>query len=58
MKKTAFIGPFPPPLGGVAVINKSFQNIVYNGEWCHYKSKRLDLLLFLYKSFKLKKQRY
>lgn len=32
--------------------------IQYNGEWCYYKSKRLELLLFLYKSFKLKKQRY
>ncbi len=29
MKKNAFIGPLPPPIGGVAVINQSFQNIVY-----------------------------
>ncbi|WP_417199528.1 glycosyltransferase family 4 protein [Bizionia sp.] len=31
MKKLAFIGPLPPPLGGVAVINQSFQNIDYDG---------------------------
>lgn len=31
MKTAAFIGPLPPPLGGVAVINQSFQNIVYDG---------------------------
>ncbi len=31
MKKTAFIGPNPPPLGGVAVINQSFQKIDYDG---------------------------
>ena len=31
MKKSAFIGPLPPPLGGVAVINQSFQNIDYDG---------------------------
>lgn len=31
MNKSAFIGPLPPPLGGVAVINQSFQNIEYNG---------------------------
>lgn len=31
MKKSAFIGPLPPPIGGVAVINQGFQNINYNG---------------------------
>ncbi|MDN3492051.1 glycosyltransferase family 4 protein [Winogradskyella bathintestinalis] len=31
MKKTAFIGPLPPPLGGVAMINQSFQNLNFNG---------------------------
>jgi len=30
MKKSAFIGSLPPPLGGVAIINQSFQNIEYN----------------------------
>lgn len=29
-KVSAFIGPLPPPLGGVAIINQSFQNIDYN----------------------------
>lgn len=31
MKTSAFIGPLPPPLGGVAIINQSFQTIDYNG---------------------------
>jgi glycosyltransferase involved in cell wall biosynthesis len=30
MSKIAFIGPLPPPLGGVAVINQSFQEIDYS----------------------------
>ena len=30
MSKIAFIGPLPPPIGGVAVINKSFQEIDYS----------------------------
>lgn len=34
------------------------EKIQYNGEWCFYKSKRIELLLYLYKTFKLKKQRY
>ncbi|MEO8933056.1 MAG: hypothetical protein ABI295_02020, partial [Xanthomarina sp.] len=32
--------------------------IQYNGEWCFYKNKQIEFLMFLYKSFKLKKQRY
>lgn len=32
--------------------------IQYNGEWALYKSKRTELLIFLYKYFKVKKQRY
>ncbi len=31
LKKNVFIGPLPPPLGGVAVINQSFQSLSYNG---------------------------
>ncbi|MFS4416411.1 hypothetical protein [Maribacter sp. 2307ULW6-5] len=34
------------------------EKISYNGEWSYHKSKRIELLLFLYKSFKMKKQRY
>ena len=30
-KKILFVGPLPPPLGGVAVINQSFQSLEYNG---------------------------
>ena len=30
MSKIAFIGPLPPPIGGVAVINQSFQEIDYS----------------------------
>jgi len=30
MSKIAFIGPLPPPLGGVEVINQSFQEIDYS----------------------------
>lgn len=30
-KKIGFIGPLPPPLGGVATINKSFQELDYPG---------------------------
>jgi lipid II:glycine glycyltransferase (peptidoglycan interpeptide bridge formation enzyme) len=32
--------------------------IQYNGEWVSYKSFKVELLVFLYKYFKLKKQRY
>lgn len=31
LKKNVFIGPLPPPLGGVAVINQSFQSLNYSG---------------------------
>ena len=31
MNKIAFIGPLPPPLGGVSIINQSFQEINYSG---------------------------
>lgn len=34
------------------------KRIQYNGEWCFYKSKSVEILMFLYKNFKLKKQRY
>ncbi len=30
-KKTLFVGPLPPPLGGIAVINQSLQAIDYDG---------------------------
>lgn len=30
----------------------------YTGEWVRYKNKRLELLMLLYKIFRLKKQRY
>ena len=30
-KKNVFIGPQPPPLGGVAVINQNFQSLDYDG---------------------------
>ena len=30
-KKNAFIGPLPPPLGGVAMMNKSFQKLKIDG---------------------------
>tara|TARA_R110002050_G_scaffold198306_1_gene333100 strand:- start:4126 stop:5211 length:1086 start_codon:yes stop_codon:yes gene_type:complete len=29
--KIAFIGPLPPPFGGVAIMNQSFQNLNYDG---------------------------
>lgn len=53
--KSAFIGPLPPPLGGVAVINQSFQNIDYSG----YKVSSFDTAETknredLYAKFKLK----
>ncbi|WP_431110085.1 glycosyltransferase family 4 protein [Winogradskyella poriferorum] len=31
LKKNVFIGPLPPPLGGVAIINQSFQSLNYDG---------------------------
>jgi len=31
LKKIVFIGPLPPPLGGVAMINQSFQELDYQG---------------------------
>ena len=31
MKKVIFIGPLPPPIGGVAIINQSFQALDYKG---------------------------
>lgn len=30
MNSTLFIGPLPPPIGGLAVINQSFQNIDFD----------------------------
>ena len=32
--------------------------IQYNGEWVHYKSNLIELMMSFYKLFKLKKQRY
>jgi hypothetical protein len=32
--------------------------VQYNGEWTYYKDKKTELAIFLYKWFKLKKQRY
>lgn len=34
------------------------RKIQYNGEWCSYRSKFLELSIFSYKWFKVKKQRY
>lgn len=34
------------------------KKIQYNGEWCSYRSKFLELSIFVYKWFKVKKQRY
>ena len=31
IKKNVFIGPLPPPLGGVAMINQSFQSLIFEG---------------------------
>lgn len=67
-RKIAFIGPLPPPLGGVAMMNKSFQELEYQGsEIIHFntsnKAQREDLYKGLpwnniskeYKKFKLLK---
>lgn len=34
------------------------EKVQYNGEWVNYKSLTMEILVFLYKYFKLKKQRY
>ncbi len=34
------------------------KKIQYNGEWCSYRSKFMELSIFIYKWFKIKKQRY
>lgn len=34
------------------------KKIQYNGEWAFYKNKHIEFLMYLYKNFKLKKQRY
>ncbi len=34
------------------------EKVQYNGEWANYKSLTIEILVFFYKYFKLKKQRY
>lgn len=34
------------------------EKVQYNGEWSFYKNKTMELAMFFYKIFKLKKQRY
>ena len=53
--KIIFIGPLPPPLGGVAVINQSFQNINYNGyDVISFDTAEKKEREDLYSKFKLK----
>lgn len=55
IKKVAFIGPLPPPLGGVAVINQSFQALDYNGyEVISFDTAEKKDREDLYSKFKLK----
>lgn len=54
MKTIAFIGPLPPPLGGVAVINQSFQTIQYDGfEVISFDTSTKEEREDLYARFKL-----
>jgi glycosyltransferase involved in cell wall biosynthesis len=52
MKTIAFIGPLPLPLGGVAVINQSFQQIEFFGyEMIHYDTSNQNIRENLYSKF-------
>jgi glycosyltransferase involved in cell wall biosynthesis len=54
-KKIAFVGPLPPPLGGVAIMNQSFQNINYDGfEVISFDTSAKNYREDLYAKFKLK----
>lgn len=49
-----FVGPLPPPLGGVGVINASFQNLDYKGyEILAFNTSKMRLREDLYKGFPL-----
>ena len=53
MNKIAFIGPLPPPLGGVAIINQSFQKISYSScyEITYFNTSDQNRREDLYKKF-------
>jgi len=52
MSKIAFIGPLPPPLGGVAVVNQSFQEIDYSCyEVTYFNTSNQNSRENLYKRF-------
>ncbi len=52
MSKIAFIGPLPPPLGGVEVINQSFQEIDYSCyEVTYFNTSNQNSRENLYKRF-------
>ena len=52
MSKIAFIGPLPPPIGGVAVINQRFQEIDYSCyEVIYFNTSDQDSREDLYKRF-------
>ena len=52
MNKIAFIGPLPPPSGGVAIINQSFQDIDYSCyEVAYYNTSNQNRRENLYKKF-------
>ena len=51
-KKVAFVGPIPPPLGGVAVMNLSFQEIeLSNFENVRFNTSNQSQREDLYKNF-------
>jgi glycosyltransferase involved in cell wall biosynthesis len=53
--KVIFIGPLPPPLGGVATINKSFQSLEYPGYFmCSFNTSNGDSREDLYKRKSIK----
>ena len=55
MKKIAFIGPLPPPLGGVSVINQNLQSIKFKGyEVISFDTSEKKEREDLYSKFKLK----
>lgn len=56
MSKIAFIGPLPPPLGGVEVINQSFQKIDYSCyEVTYFNTSNQNIRENLYKRFPRKR---
>ena len=55
IKKNVFIGPLPPPIGGVAVINESIQNIILEGyQTVSFNTSSDDKRENLYSGLKLK----